>query len=78
MRTKSKTVELTDPVYPKKDKKQHAVIVHLDSQGFPSGYSMKLVNKVCLEQCLLSSWLSPCIGMRWDFINVWNVRRVSL
>lgn len=57
-----KTVELTDPVYPKKPKKQHTLTVHVDSQGFPSGYSMKLINKVCLDDvCKL-----VVVTMHWD------------
>lgn len=57
-----KTIELTDPVYPKKPKRQHTLIVDLDAQGFPSGYSMKLLNKVCLNDvCKLVE-----VTMHWD------------
>ena len=44
----SKTIMLTDPVYPDKPKKEHALSVHFDAQGFPSGYSM--------EQSIRSAW----------------------
>ena len=55
-------IELTDPVYPENPKRQHTLIVSRDSQGFPSGYSMKLVNKVCLDDvCKLVD-----VTLYWD------------
>ena len=56
------TIELTDPVYPKKPKKEHTLLVYLDSQGYPSGYGMELVNKVCLDDvCKLVE-----VTLYWD------------
>ena len=43
------TIELADPVYPKKPKRKHTLSAHLDAQGFPSGYSMEFINEVCLD-----------------------------
>ena len=58
------TIELTDPVYPEKPKKKHTLQVYLDSQGYPSGYSMELVNKVCLDDvCKLVE-----VTLYWDAI----------
>lgn len=56
------TIKLTDPVYPKKPKRQLGLSVFKDSQGFPAGYSMKIVNKVCLDDvCKLVD-----VTMYWD------------
>ena len=64
----SKTIKLTDPVYPDKPKKEHALSVHFDAQGFPSGYSMELVNKVCLDDvCKLVE-----VTMYWDAIGFYQ------
>ena len=57
-------IELTDPVYPGKPKRQHTLVVYRDSQGFTSGYSVKLVNKVCLDDvCKL-----VIVTMYWDAV----------
>ena len=62
------TIELTDPVYPKKPKKEHTLLVYLDSQGYPSGYSMELVNKVCLDDvCKLVE-----VTLYWDAIGYYQ------
>ena len=64
----SKTIKLTDPVYPDKPKKEHALSVHFDAQGFPSGYSMELINKVCLDDvCKLVE-----VTMYWDAIGLYQ------
>ncbi|NBT42443.1 MAG: hypothetical protein EBT20_18605 [Alphaproteobacteria bacterium] len=64
----SKTIKLTDPVYPDKPKKKHTLNVHFDTQGFPSGYSMELVNKVCLDDvCKLVE-----VTMYWDVIGFYQ------
>ena len=64
----SKTIKLTDPVYPDKPKKEHALNVHFDAQGFPSGYSMELINKVCLDDvCKLVE-----VTMYWDAIGFYH------
>jgi len=56
------TIELTDPVYPKNPKRQHTLIAYPDARGFPSSYSMKLLNKVCLNDvCKLVE-----VTMYWD------------
>ena len=63
-----KTIELTDPVYPDKPKRQLTLTVLKDSQGFPSGYSMKIVNKVCLDDvCKLVD-----VTMYWDAIGFYQ------
>ena len=57
-----KKIELIDPVYPKNPKRQHTLIAYRDSQGFPSGYSMKLINKVCIDDvCKLVD-----VTLYWD------------
>ncbi len=64
----TRTIKLTDPVYPKKPKRQHTLIVYRDSQGFPSGYSMKLINEVCLDDvCKLVD-----VTMYWDAIGFYQ------
>ena len=64
----SKKIKLTDPVYPDKPKKEHALSVHFDDQGFPSGYSMELINKVCLDDvCKLVE-----VTMYWDAIGFYH------
>jgi hypothetical protein len=64
----SKTIKLTDPVYPDKPKKEHTLNVHFDTQGFPSGYSMELINKVCLDDvCKLVE-----VTMYWDVIGFYQ------
>ena len=63
-----KTIELTDPVYPKKPKKEHSLSVHFDRRGFPTGYSMELINKVCLDDvCKLVE-----VTMHWDAIGLYQ------
>ena len=63
-----KTIELTDPVYPKKPKKEHSLSVHFDPRGFPTGYSMELINKVCLDDvCKLVE-----VTMHWDAIGLYQ------
>jgi len=60
----TQTIALTDPVYPKQPKKPYALVVHYDAQGFPSGYSMDLINKVCLDDvCKLVE-----VTLYWDAI----------
>ncbi len=55
-------VELTDPVYPNKPKKEHALTAYINDEGFPSGYSMELINEVCLDGvCKLVE-----VTMYWD------------
>jgi len=44
-----KPIELTDPVYPEQPKRKHDLVVYRDHRGFPAGYTMNLVNKVCLD-----------------------------
>lgn len=57
-----KDIELIDPVYPEKAKRQHELIVHKDKDGHPSGYSMSLINSVCLDnKCKLVE-----VTMYWD------------
>jgi hypothetical protein len=57
-----KEIELIDPVYPEKAKRQHELIIHKDQDGHPAGYSMNLVNSVCLdEKCKLVE-----VTMHWD------------
>ncbi|MCP4195999.1 MAG: hypothetical protein GY762_02520 [Proteobacteria bacterium] len=56
------TIELTDPVCPEEAKRQHTLSTYLDAEGFPSGYSMDLVNKVCLDDvCKLVE-----VTLYWD------------
>ena len=56
------TIELTDPVYPEEPKRQYTLNAHPDAEGFPSGYSMQLVNKVCLDDvCKLVE-----VTLYWD------------
>ncbi len=56
------TIELTDPVYPEEPKKQHSLTRHFDDLGFPTGYSMYLTNKVCLDDvCKLVE-----VTLYWD------------
>ena len=56
------TIELTDPVYPEEAKRQYTLNSHPDAEGFPSGYSMQLVNKVCLDDvCKLVE-----VTLYWD------------
>ena len=63
-----KTIELTDPVYPEKPKRQLALSVFQDSQGFPAGYSMKIVNEVCLDDvCKLVD-----VTMYWDAVGFYQ------
>ncbi len=60
--TEVTTIELTDPVYPEEAKRQYTLNAHPDAAGFPSGYSMKLVNKVCLDDvCKLVE-----VTLYWD------------
>ncbi len=55
-------IKLTDPVYPEDAKRQHTLSTYLDDEGFPSGYSMELVNKVCLDDvCKLVE-----VTLYWD------------
>ena len=62
------TIELTDPVYPNKPKKEHNLTVYFDTEGFPSGYSMELINKVCLDDvCKLVE-----VTMYWDAIGFYK------
>ncbi|MCH2208331.1 MAG: hypothetical protein MK132_21010 [Lentisphaerales bacterium] len=57
-----KDIELIDPVYPEKAKRQHELIIHKDKDGHPCGYSMSLVNSVCLDnKCKLVE-----VTMYWD------------
>lgn len=64
----TKNIHLTDPVYPKQPKKQHSLIAHFDTQGFPSGYSMDLINKVCLDDvCKLVE-----VTLYWDAIGYYQ------
>ena len=64
----TKPIELTDPVYPKQPKKPHTLIVHYDPQGFPSGYSMDLLNKVCLDDvCKLVE-----VTLYWDAMGIYQ------
>ena len=44
-----KEIELIDPVYPKKPKRQHQLTIHRDEDGYPKAYSMNLINSVCLD-----------------------------
>jgi hypothetical protein len=61
-------IELTDPVYPKKPKKEHTLSAYSDEQGFPSGYSMELINEVCLDGvCKLVE-----VTMYWDAIGFYQ------
>ena len=62
------TIQLTDPVYPKKPKKEHSLTAYIDEQGFPSGYSMELINEVCLDGvCKLVE-----VTMYWDAIGYYQ------
>lgn len=62
------TIQLTDPVYPKKPKKEHSLTAYSDEQGFPSGYSMELINEVCLDGvCKLVE-----VTMYWDAIGFYQ------
>ena len=62
------TIQLTDPVYPKKPKKEHSLTAYIDEQGFPSGYSMELINEVCLDGvCKLVE-----VTMYWDAIGFYQ------
>jgi hypothetical protein len=62
------TIQLTDPVYPKKPKKEHSLTAYSDEQGFPSGYSMELINEVCLDGvCKLVE-----VTMYWDAIGYYQ------
>ena len=62
------TIQLTDPVYPNKPKKEHNLTVYFDTEGFPSGYSMELINKVCLDDvCKLVE-----VTMYWDAIGFYK------
>ena len=57
-----RNIELIDPVYPEKEKRQHQLIVHKDEDGHPEGYSMNLINSVCLDKkCKLVE-----VTMYWD------------
>ena len=61
-------IKLTDPVFPKKPKKEHTLTVYQDSEGFPSRYSMELINKVCLDDvCKLVE-----VTMYWDAIGFYQ------
>ncbi|MBT6958359.1 MAG: hypothetical protein HN996_08075, partial [Opitutae bacterium] len=61
-------IQLTDPVYPKKPKKEHTLSAYSDEQGFPSGYSMELINEVCLDGvCKLVE-----VTMYWDAIGFYQ------
>ena len=61
-------IELTDPVYPEEPKRQYTLNAHPDAEGFPSRYSMKLVNKVCLDDvCKLVE-----VTMYWDAIGFYQ------
>jgi hypothetical protein len=63
-----RTIELTDPVYPNKPKWEHDLILHLDDQNFPSGYSMQLVNSVCLDGvCKLVE-----VTLYWDAVGFYQ------
>ena len=42
-------IELIDPVYLKKPKRQHQLNIHRDEDGYPKEYSMNLINSVCLD-----------------------------
>jgi len=65
---KISTIQLTDPVYPKKPKKEHSLTAYIDEQGFPSGYSMELINEVCLDGvCKLVE-----VTMYWDAIGFYQ------
>ena len=65
---KISTIQLTDPVYPKKPKKEHSLTAYSDEQGFPSGYSMELINEVCLDGvCKLVE-----VTMYWDAIGFYQ------
>jgi hypothetical protein len=58
----TRTIELTDPVYPENPKRKHNLIVYRDHRGFPKGYSMNLVNRVCLDDiCKVVE-----VTMYWD------------
>ena len=62
------TIQLTDPVDPKKPKKEHSLTAYIDEQGFPSGYSMELINEVCLDGvCKLVE-----VTMYWDAIGYYQ------
>ena len=62
------TIKLTDPVYPEEPKRQHTLSTYLDAQGFPSRYSMILVNKVCLDDvCKLVE-----VTMYWDAVGFYQ------
>ena len=62
------TIQLTDPVYPKKPKKEHSLTAYSDEQGFPSVYSMELINEVCLDGvCKLVE-----VTMYWDAIGFYQ------
>lgn len=57
-----KGIELIDPVYPKEAKKQHELLAYYDDHGHPTGYSMDLINSVCLDnKCKLVE-----VTMYWD------------
>ena len=61
-------IKLTDPVYPKKPKSKHTLIAYQDAQGFPAGYSMGLINKVCLDDvCKLVE-----VTLYWDAIGYYK------
>ncbi|EDM25895.1 hypothetical protein LNTAR_07629 [Lentisphaera araneosa HTCC2155] len=53
---------MIDPVYPKEAKKQHELLAYYDDHGHPTGYSMDLINSVCLDnKCKLVE-----VTMYWD------------
>lgn len=57
-----KKIELTDPVDSEKPKRKHDLVVYRDRRGFPEGYAMTLVNKVCLDDlCKVVE-----VKMYWD------------
>lgn len=59
---------MTASVYPDEPKRQHTLTVHVDAEGFPSGYSMELVNKVCLDDvCKLVE-----VTLYWDAIGFYQ------
>lgn len=62
------TIQLTDPVYPKKPKKEHSLTAYFNDEGFPSGYSMELINEVCLDGvCKLVE-----VTMYWDALGFYQ------
>ncbi|WDE97288.1 hypothetical protein PQO03_04895 [Lentisphaera profundi] len=53
---------MADPVHTKDPVRQHELLAHYDDHGHPTGYSMDLINSVCLDnKCKLVE-----VTMYWD------------